>query len=170
MEEETKLKTNGVSKEFNIQTNNDVFNEGIPTKFKKSIHPVLVINPLPNQICNIALASNATNSTSTTIYTTPKDTDFYLTFIQLSVIKDATSTSTAEYLTAIVNGSTISLLHMVSLTLTAQSGMVSGILNPPLKIDRNTAIAITNSTNVANVTTRGSIVGFTYDPTFYNLG
>jgi hypothetical protein len=172
MEKETPLKTNGISKVFNQQTNNDVFNEGIPLKFKKSIHPVLVVNPLPNNFCDIVANNSATSTGATTIYTTPTDKDFYLTEFSVSVIKDATCDSaTGSYqFNVVINKTTKTIFYFSVITLTAQTGHISISLPVPVKLDRGSTVTLSGTFTVGACVRSGSIVGFTYDPTIYNLG
>lgn len=126
--------------------------------------PVVDVTPWNNKSADIVRFNVATNSTTSTIYTTPSNQDFYLTGAVLSTIKDATATSTNSGLNVVINGQTLALLSISSLTLTAQNQTVSLSLSVPVKIDRGTNITVTNGTNVANVTSRGNIVGFVINP------
>ncbi len=125
------------------------------------ISPVVIIKRSPD----IIKKGTASNATSGTAYTTPSDKDFYLTNVMLSVTKDVTATSAETAATVILNGITVSILSLSTLTLTAQN--MSGSLNfaNPVKVDRGTAIQVTNTTNQANVRAMINIVGFTTETT-----
>lgn len=129
--------------------------------------PILVVPISP--VANIVRRASATNATSATIYTTPADKDFYLTSAQLATIKDVTSTSTDETISAIIGGTSTILLNIPSITLTVQTGATSIIFNPPVLIDRNTAITVTNGTNVATIKSTGCITGYTVETITQNV-
>jgi hypothetical protein len=120
--------------------------------------PVATIPIIPS--CKIVRTANATNASSATIFTTPADRDFYLVAASLSYIKDITATSTVQSLNVIVDGVTTAVIALAGITLTPAADSLSFVLPFPLKIDRNTAITITNSQNVANIRTHGVIIGY----------
>jgi hypothetical protein len=128
-------------------------------KVSDTIQPTIEVNP--QIIKNVfGKESEAINSTSSTIYTTPTTQDFYLTSVTLSTIKDVTSTSVASKIRVTINGLAFTLLEIASLSLTPQSQINSLVLTHPLKVDRGTIITVTNSTNVGNITSWGGITGF----------
>lgn len=135
----------------------------IPSQLAEKVVPVMEVNPKMLRRCNIVRGQEAANSTSGTIYTTPADKDFFMVACQLGVIKDVTSTSTLSTLRATIDGVQQKLLEIPGITLTAQSAVVSLSFPDAIKIDRNTAIVITASTNVANIQTVGTIIGYTVD-------
>lgn len=137
----------------------------IPSQLAEKVVPVMEVNPKLLRRCNIARSDVAINATAQTIYTAPTDKDFYLCGASCAVIKDATATSTN---TAVVcspaeGGNTANVISIAGLTLTAQENCNSIMFSPPLLIKRGTAIQVTNSTNVGNVTGRGFIYGYTVD-------
>lgn len=137
---------------FNLKTG-DALGEIIPV-----ITPVIPIVPR----INIIKRASALNATSATVYTTPTDKDFYLTNACLSVIKDVTSTSTSSTITAVVDGTTVNILEIASITLTVQENTVSQKWDG-LKLDRGSNINVTNSTNVANIRASACIQGYTVE-------
>jgi hypothetical protein len=134
--------------------------ENIPELDTSKIVLTAECNPKLLRRINILRGVTATNSTSATIYTTPTDKDFYLTSALLSTIKDVTSTSTLERLRVVIDGVTQDILLISSLSLTAQDRTITLSLNNSIKIDRGTTITVTNSTNVANITTTALIQGY----------
>ena len=137
--------------------------DAIPTTLATQIVPVMEVNPKLLRHCDVVKRNQAVNATSATIYTTPATQDFYLVSACVTLIKDATATSTFSRINAVVLGATASFCEIASLTLTAQSETVSMTFPRPIKIDRNTAITVTNTTNVGNVTAAACIVGFIVD-------
>jgi len=105
-------------------------------------------------------SGTASNATTTTIHTTSSSYDTYLNSLTLSVAKDATSTSTASAITAVINGATVTLASIAGLTLTAQSASITLAFPVPIKLDRSSIIAVTNTTAVANVRAAGSVSFF----------
>jgi hypothetical protein len=122
--------------------------------------PIPVIEVGTKNVKNaIAKSNSATNATTATIYTTPTTSDFYITGAYLSVIKDVTSTSVGTAITFVRDANTETLLSIPSITLTVQSECMSCDLKNAIKCDRGTIIAVTNTTNVANIKATGTIIG-----------
>lgn len=151
-------------KELNDAIRGNAVSNIAPTQLANQVIPVINVNPKDYRICNINKTTVATNSTSAVIYTTPADKDFFITACSLTVIKDATSTSTLSRIKLTIDGAEASILPITTLTLTAQDSAFSISFPNPIKIDRDSIISITNSTNVANISTRASIHGYTVEP------
>ncbi len=113
-----------------------------------------------NPSCRVLRSASAINATSGTIFTTPTDRDFYLVAAMLSMIKDVTSTSADTTLGVPVDGVTQAILRIPGISLTPQNDVIAISFPYPIKVDRNAQIVITNSSNVANIVTRGSIIGY----------
>jgi len=127
------------------------------------VHDTIIpVYPILNN-CNIVKSTSAVNATSTTIYTTPADKDFYLCGAQISTTKDATSTSTLTAINVYVENVACQILRLQTLTLTAQHFGSSINFNVPIKLTRGTTITITNATNVANIASSGTIYGYTVE-------
>jgi len=141
---------------FRIQQNIDV----IPSKFDEKIIPVCEVNPKLLRRIKVVKNTATSNATTSTIYTTPVNQDFFISGLMLGVIKDGTSTSIVSTITTTIDGATTILAAIPSITLTAQSEMISISFPFPIKIDRNVTITCTNSTNVANVVSRAVIYGY----------
>lgn len=140
--------------------------DATPSMLSNQVVPVIEVNPKLLRYAEIFKDNTAVNSASQTVYTTPNDgRDFYLTGFCVSLIKDATATSTKTYVTAYVNGELIVLGAIVGLTLTAQTGQLVVEFSRPVKIDRNKTIAVNNSTAVGNVSASIQIRGFLVNPT-----
>lgn len=142
-----------------LQVSKDV----VPNQIADKIVPVIDVNPKHSRVINVIVSALATNSTAGSLYVTPTDRDFYLSAIDLSMIKDATATSLYSCLRAVINGATILFCRIPGITLTAQTGSISVAFPSPIKIDRGTTISLINSTNVANVTVAGTIYGYIID-------
>jgi hypothetical protein len=168
MDEEVTLRTNNIGVALSNITNN--LPKNTPTKIKKSIQPVVDINPFHNAVCNIVKGVTTTATGSIVAYTTPTDVDFYLTSANLSIQKDATcdvATATG-YIEATINKANVFLGYIPQITLTASNSILVLTFPVPIKLDRNSTI-FTNNTFTVGVCVRGlSIAGFTYDPKVYN--
>jgi len=143
-----------------IQTSKDK----IPSELAEKVVPVMEVNPKLLRRVNIIKGATAVNTTPVTIFTTQSGKDFYCTAATLSLIKDVNSTSVYSSIQCSVDGLVVNLLKISSLTLTPQNDSAVINFNPPIKIDRSTAVVIASSTNVANITNTGTIFGY-YDDT-----
>ena len=130
-----------------IQSANDL----VPNILGNTVIPVMETNPALLRRCEVVRSSSATNATTATIYTTPADQDFYLVSCQVSVIKDITSTSTYSRVNITINGASQAICMISSLTLTTQNQSVAQNFNPPIKIDRNTAISTVLASSTVGV-------------------
>lgn len=130
----------------------------IPDTVIPSVQPVFNVGATRCDVCRYA---DASNSTAVTVYTTPVDKDFYLSSVVLSVVKDATATSVRSAVVVRVDGTDQRVISIPGFSTTAQNQTVSITLSPPIKVDRNTVVSLTNSTNVANVTASACIQGYT---------
>jgi hypothetical protein len=138
-------------------------NEHTPNVLGDRIIPIIDITPRKNRIINIVRRGTANNATSGTIYATPaaNTQDFYLTSVVLSYIKDATSTATRMFVQATLeDGTTVSVLEMRGITLTAAADGISISFPFPIKILGGTNITVQNDTGTAVVQTTGIITGY----------
>ncbi len=119
-----------------------------------------IVDITPKKLKN-ALVGNLiiTNGSSGNILTANPNADIYIHSAAISVIKDVTSTSVDTSIQITQNGAIVRILAIEGITLTSQNQSVSCVFPHPIKIDRNTAIAGLNSTNVANIK---SFYGITY--------
>lgn len=114
--------------------------------------------------CNVILDATATDATSATIYTTPADRDFFIKAVYLTTSRSAGATSLNSTITCVVGGTTKTLCRLNTLTTTAGQALYTYLPLPkPLKVDRGSIIAVTNSTNVTLITTTGIIYGYLVD-------
>jgi len=130
----------------------------LPSQIDEIIVPTFDVSPPVDTILN----ASANNALSATILTTPTDRDFYMVGCYLTQWKDASSTSTVSTITGFVNGVSCQFTRISSRTLLASTSL-SGpfvVFPNPIKMDRNTVIAVTNETNVANISSNGTIYGF----------
>jgi len=125
------------------------------------ITPMVQVKPT----CNIIRNGTLFNGTSSTFYTTPSNKDFYLCGCSLSVIKDATSTSTGSWISFVQQGVARTFCFIAGLTLTAQNDSIVVDFNHPIKIDRGSYIDVNAGTNVANCRSAACIWGYTQETT-----
>jgi len=115
------------------------------------IQPTIEIKP------NLNIVRNSDG----TIYTTPSDKDFYLTAAEIATAHAATDTGTDANILATIQGSANQRLVVIKeLNNPGVPSTQTAIMyfNPPLKIDRGTAIII-SATNFTGA--RGCINGYT---------
>jgi hypothetical protein len=129
----------------------DIRVENIPT-------PIPVIEVGIKSIKNSLTAHNTlSNAVSATILTTSAVADTYITHVQLSYIKDVTSTCANITIDTSQNGQSKKLVNIACLSLTAQTGEVFLVFKHPIKVDRSSIINITSTTNVANINVTATI-------------
>lgn len=157
---------------MNIQINNaelkKAFSDSTKTQLLEQVQvvdnskviPIVDVTPRKFKNTDIVRRNVCQNATSTTLYTTPSNADFYLTGVSLNVIKDATSQSVSSRVNIIINGATQTILSIEGLSLTAQieSNTISVIR--PVKVDRGTNITLTNTNATANITAGATICGY----------
>lgn len=151
--------TKGLADNADIQ----IARDKIPNELAEKIVPTFETNPKLLRRINIVASASANNAVTGTIYTTPIDKDFFLTSIDLSMIKDVTSTSIYTDVEIKINGQTKTILYINGFTLTVQN--ISKIISfpIPIKLDRNSTITVNNNTNVANISSYCTITGYTND-------
>ena len=133
--------------------------EGVPSQISDQYVPTLDVNPVPTKVVDVVKV-NSTTGTSTTIYTTPTDEDFYLTGLELSISKLATNTATNSYIQIEVNGLVTKLCWIAQTASTARDAEVQRDFTYPIKVDRGSAIQIINSAGT-NILSLGVVTGFT---------
>jgi hypothetical protein len=156
-----------MAKHYNPTITQDVlriFNLKSGDPLSSEIADQIIANvPIVRQ-CNII--KHATGSaTTTSIYGTPVDKDFYITACVLSVCKDVTATSNSTWIQATLEGLPIKLALIAGIALTPQSEVISVSFPNPIKVDRNTGILLNNATNVANIRAEATIMGYTVEMT-----
>lgn len=114
-------------------------------------------------------AGNTASGASNNVWAaTPSDKDFYLCRAQVNFLKNATCdvADGTLLLQATIDGAIVQLARYSILTLTAQEINSEIVFNPPIKLDRNTAITLNQGTFTAGKFTRcGTISGFTQETT-----
>jgi hypothetical protein len=134
--------------------------DGYPLNLLPNVQPVIDMTPGLQRKCTVVADGIVSNTTSGTVYTTPTSRDFYLVSMQLTVIKDVTSTSTRSRFLITVENVLQGVCSIAGITLTAQTESANMTFNPPIKLTRGSAIQISNDTGTANIRACGSIVGF----------
>jgi len=129
----------------------------IPQYLTSQVVPVFEIEP---KITNLMRTSSNTATGASTIYTTPADKDFYLTYYNLAFTKNAASDCTEVWLKAFIGGQNVIVCDFSVQTLTATSNSISCPLPYPIKIDRGTAISTNGSFTVGAMNKSGTVGGF----------
>jgi len=142
-------------------TGSNLLKDILPKKLATSIVPVIDINPKHSWFTNVQNSGFSTAAnTTTTIYTTPTTSDFFLTGFTLALSADATSTLTAAAIKYYnENNKEIVLAYLSKPSVIADSQTLS-LSFPPLKIARGTNISLQLYGGVtANHACGGSIWG-----------
>jgi len=138
--------------------------EGFPQGLANQIVPVIELNPKLFRLTNVLRDAASVSTGSTTIFTTSSDKDFFLTNVSLTTEANATADSVFTKMEVIQDGVTRVIALIRKLSLTAHSSSLVLQFNNPLKVDRGTAITITQSFTVGASTTGGLIAGFEVEP------
>ena len=156
-----------MAKHYNPTITQDVlriFNLKSGDPLSSEISDQIIANVPIVRVCNIVKHQSG-SATTTSIYGTPADKDFYITACMLSVSKDVTATSNSTWIQATLDGVAIKLALIAGITLTPQSEVVSISFPNPIKVDRNTGILLNNATNVATLRAEATIMGYTVEVT-----
>ena len=129
----------------------------IPVELDNKIIPVFEIAPKVTTILK-TITSTATGST-TSVYITPTSKDFYLTYIGLSITKDAANDlTTVPSIDVYVNGLRTKVICLNCQPLTAESHTFFVALPYPIKLDRGSQI-YSVMTWAAGTATRTAVIG-----------
>lgn len=137
--------------ELNLQTLDT------PKEVNKIISPTFDVNPKYTD--TIRSATSAITG-SNTLYTTPRDKDFYITALSLGVTKDVANDCTQVYIECTQGGVARRLIAIPVQTLTAESHRINLNFSYPIKCDRNTAISGVGTFTVGTMTKTFTVMGF----------
>jgi len=115
---------------------------GLQGNFNKDITPVVDVTPSTLPVNQVPATSTVTNTGSSTIFTVPNTGDWYLTSLFLARTSDATADSTSSSLSVVFDGGTRILINLRKQTLTAGNDHHYQNYNPPIKLDRGSAITL----------------------------
>jgi len=106
--------------------------------------PVIEVGLKGSKCAQVVRGLVLTNATAGTIYTTPTDQDFYLTFASLTFKTATTGLMTQITLKVVINTLSQNILGAVNFAATGTTGptAVFNCGNHPIKIDRGTTIEI----------------------------
>ena len=137
--------------------------EGFPQVLLPNVVPVMDMTPRFHRFVDFADSASNTSTAAATIRTASTDKDTYVTGAVFGFTKDATSDSPTGRMnfTVVIKGQAKNLISLPVLTLTAQDKQVAISFNPPIKVDRGSAIALGSITNtVGTVVRSGSVFGY----------
>jgi hypothetical protein len=138
---------------FGIQSGSDA----VPTQTTGFVSPVVEVGP---KFTTLFRHTSNTTTGILSIFNTPLDKDFYLTYAGMSITKDVSCDNVLLALNVTMGGISRSILILPSQTLTAGSNYMSQSYSYPLKIDRNTGITLSGSFSVGTLAKYGFIGGF----------
>lgn len=155
-----KIYNSELTKELTIGARIQTSVDRIPNELADKVVPVMEVNPRLLKFINIVKTAECFDSTTTTIYTTPADKEFYLCAFNINVTKSDAASSQKSAINAYVNGALTILVRIETLNGVQDSGALSVSLPFPLKIDKNTAITVTNTNATSSIQSCASIYGY----------
>jgi len=129
--------------------------DSIPNQMANIVQPTLEINPRTTQLVR---AVTATATGNTTIYTTPADKDFFLTFASISGSQNVACDNVIYYIDCVVGGTTRRIIVFDVQGSTAQSVNQVASFPYPIKLDRNSLVRVYN-TFTAGASTKSAAIG-----------
>ena len=143
--------SNNLNQELSIQALASI------KKVNESIQPTYSANPKYTEI----IKSGAISTTAVAVaYTTPRDKDFYLTFISIHIVKDATCDTSTINFQVNIGGATTTFHKLPITALTAEQKSEIVLLPYPIKCDRNTNIQVQGTFTAGTMTKTIMIGGF----------
>lgn len=131
--------------------------ESLPNQLANIINPVLHLNP---SVTTLVRHSGSTTTGNVTVYGTPLDKDFFLTFITLSITKDVLCDNNAVNVQSVIDGGARVLLTINTQTLTAGSQTATISFPYPIKLDRNAGITLVGAFAAGSMTKTVCIGGY----------
>lgn len=135
--------------------------ENLNSEIGDSVIPVVQITRIPSIFRN----ATPTTSGTATIFTTPPDKDFYLSYAMFQMMKNAAADNTNVSFNVVIDGAARTLIQFETLSLTAFTDSKAIVLNPPVLLDRNSGITMTGAFTVGAMSRSGVIAGYTVELT-----
>lgn len=135
----------------------DPARESVPSELAEKILPVYQVNPDIREKTKTRFSSTTATQTGLALFTSDATKKTYLTGASLNNMSNATADNTSIQLLCTVDGANTTILSLNKLSLTAQSKVVSASFNPPLRIDKNTAVRFANAFTVGASSTSVSV-------------
>lgn len=129
----------------------------IPSEISSAVMMNYSINPKYSFICKQA---NSSATGTSTIYTTPRDKDFFLTAVSITFKHDAACDGTQIYFNVTIDGLQTLLIRRYLNTGVASADAFTISFPYPLKIDRNTNIEIVGTFAAGTQSKAAGITGF----------
>jgi len=161
-----KIYNSDLSKELVDGAKIQIAVDGIPSEIAEKVVPVMEVNPKMFRRTNICVGTSKVVTATLLAYTTPTDRDFFLTSVDIGMIKDATcdqATGTININGVSENGTTCIFAQIPVIVTTAQSEQVNSLFIPPMKLKRGSAINI-SGTYTAGLMSRTTVIkGYTVE-------
>jgi len=131
--------------------------DSVPQYLASQVVPVVDIQP---KITTILKSSSATLTGETTVYTTPPNKKFFLTYVDVHYTKDSTSDGTQVYCLVTVGGLSTTLTKIRFIAGSAGTDHKSIVFSYPILIDSNTAIKVAGYFTAGTQTREMTIGGY----------
>jgi len=112
----------------------------VPTEISNTIQPIVDI--VPHRTTIARHTTRTTTTTGLTLFATPTDKDFFLTYAHLSVTKDVSNDNTNTQIQVTIDGANRVINSITTQTLTVANGVSNESFAYPIKIDRGSDIKL----------------------------
>lgn len=142
---------------------------GLQTAVDKTTFDLLntvqpIVDTAPDRFTEVLGSGSSGSTGSTTVLTAESGKrDTFITGIWLSVMKDSSCDNTTTQVTAVINGATVNLIDIRSITLTATDNNIYVPFEKPLKIDRGSAILLSKTFAAGVLIASANAFGYTVD-------
>jgi hypothetical protein len=134
--------------------------DSVPQYLTNQVVPVFDIQP---KITNFVTQTTSTATGDTTIFTTPTDKDFFITFATIANTANAASDSVVCSIGVTIGGATRRIMYLVKETTTAGSQNAEMCFTYPIKVDRGSIIRLTKAFTAGATTVNATIGGYTLE-------
>lgn len=145
--------------------------EGFPQTVNNGVQAVCNVNP-KDYLEPVIISTSRTTTGASTLFTTSATKDTYINSVSISLTKDATNDAaigvSAVTATPFGQVSAQNILALSMLTLTAQDKQLSISFVRPIRLARNTAVALNGTTYTVGLMTRTVVVAYTEVEPFEN--
>lgn len=138
--------------------------EPTPSSLHASIIPVMEVNPkLLRRTGVLCESTRSTTANGVTLLAAKPAQDIFITAINCTNVQDATSDNTSIGVQFYENGVQRYAYRRLKPTTTASATADQVRFNPPLRVDRNTALTFTGTFTAGTMTTTTTVFGYVVD-------
>lgn len=141
-----------------------VASDPVPNELAEKVVPVMEVNPKFFRRVNYIVQNNKTTTGSTGIATTSATKETFITSVWIDNLKSVDCDGTIAFCSGIVNGVSVKFIELrnPALVLGGYNGSIN--FNPPIKLDKGTAITSTQSFTAGSSNISVGLFGYEVDP------